>query len=76
MPQSDPVTTTGYRIGDTPGTIDGALPWVLVVDSTGTVVGYVKSFEYDTPGFDQVVLVYDEIGTRIGQLGGNWQVLA
>ncbi|HQZ35056.1 MAG TPA: hypothetical protein PK020_11565 [Ilumatobacteraceae bacterium] len=76
MPTSDPVTTTGYRVGDTPANVDNTLPWLIVVDQTGTVVGYVKRFEYDLPSFDHVVLVYDELGARIGELGGDWQLLA
>lgn len=76
LPKIDPVTTTGYRIGDTPGTIDDTLPWLLVVDrTTGEVVGFVLRLEHETPTFDNIVLVYDETGKRIGQLDDNWQLL-
>jgi hypothetical protein len=75
--ESDPVTTTGYRIGDIPVTIDDTLPWLLVVDrATGTIVGYVRSEEFNTPSFDNVVLVYNETGKRIGKLDDSWQLAA
>lgn len=82
-PISDPVTTTGVRIGDSADVANATanpanpLQWLLVVSQrTGKVVGYVKRFELETPAFDGVVLVYDEVGSRIGELGDDWQVLS
>ncbi len=80
-PISDPVTATGYHIGDLPDladlTVDRDRPpaWQLAVSAVdGKIVGFVKSFELYQPTFDHVTLVYGELGERIGQLGVPWYV--
>lgn len=72
-PMSDPVTTTGYRIGDQAPPVDPAAadpvgPYLLVEDADARVVGFVRTNEYANPSFDGIVLTYDEQGRRNGQL--------
>ncbi len=80
-PMSDPITTTGYRIGDSAPTTDPATkgsvgPWLLVVDDNSRIVGYVRTNEYANPSFDGIVLTYDEQGLRNGELNRNgWRLI-
>lgn len=82
LPIADPVTTTGFHIGDPAPATDPATtsadlgPWLLVADSTDRIVGYVLTNDYATPPFDGIVLVKDELGARIGHVGSDgWHLV-